>query len=76
MDLSKLHTPTDTYRRRRTARAMVERAGDLVQSASSAHNPKVAGSNPAPATNCSTKAQVRDLGLRRSLSFLPGQAAR
>jgi hypothetical protein len=29
------------------------------------HNPKVAGSNPAPATNEGTKAQVVDLGFRR-----------
>ena len=29
------------------------------------HNPKVAGSNPAPATNLRVKAQVSDLGLRR-----------
>lgn len=30
-----------------------------------AHHPKVGGSNPAPATNLSAKAQVRDLGLAR-----------
>ena len=29
------------------------------------HNPKVVGSNPTPATICSRKAQVNDLGLRR-----------
>src|SRR5437773_1835475 len=37
-----------------------------------AHNPKVEGSNPSPATNDGTKAQVADLGFRRSRSVLPG----
>ena len=40
--------------------------------AGQAHNPKVAGSNPAPATNDRLKAQVTDLGLRRWVSRLPG----
>lgn len=36
------------------------------------HNPKVAGPNPAPATMCSLKVQVRDLGLHRWGWRLPG----
>jgi hypothetical protein len=39
---------------------------------SRAHNPKVAGSNPAPATKSRVKAQVVDLGLRRWRGVLPG----
>ena len=40
-------------------------AGWSSQVARRAHNPKVVGSNPTPATNLDVKAQVRDLGLRR-----------
>ncbi len=49
----------------RTRRHEAERAAP-------AHNPKVAGSNPAPATICSVKAQVSDLGLPRWWALLPG----
>src|SRR4051794_2988267 len=39
-----------------------------------AHNPKVGGSNPPPATIDGSKAQVTDLGFRRSGSVPPGSA--
>jgi len=41
-----------------------------------AHNPKVAGSNPAPATIAVSKAQVVDLGFRRCRGVPPSSAHR
>ena len=41
-----------------------------------AHNPKVVGSNPTPATNLRVKAQVRDLGLHRCRAGVTGDVDR